>query len=52
MPSLSSFVSMRNCGPKRARAVDVVNSFMFEASGRRRLAARAQTASPVSASTT
>ena len=39
-------------GPKRESAVAVVKIFMFEASGRWRRAARAQSALPVLASTT
>ncbi len=52
VPSVSSVVAMRCSGPKRESAVAVVNSFVFEASGRCRFAARAQTALPLSASTT
>ncbi len=34
MPSVSSRVAIRDSGPRRESAVEVVNSFMFEASGR------------------
>ncbi len=43
---------MRYSGPKRVSAVEVVNSFVFEARIRGRFAARAQTGLPVSASST
>ena len=45
-PSARTLVAIVASGPKRESAVEVVNSFMFEASGRGRPAARAQRALP------
>ena len=43
MPSLKTLVGIRVSGPSRESAVEVVNSFMFEASGRGVPAALPQT---------